>query len=99
MYPAPRTVCRSGASKSRSILARRWLIWVSTILVFGSKWNSQTCSKQHLAGDDAALAAQEIFKQAELARLQIDGLAATPHGAREEVHFEVAGPQHGRRRP
>ena len=37
MYPAPRTVLSSGASKSRSILARRRDTWTSITLVCGSK--------------------------------------------------------------
>ena len=52
--------------------------------------------EQHLARDDAALAAHQEFQQPEFARLQIDVLPAAPDGARDEIQFEIAGLQHGR---
>ena len=46
--------------------------------------------EQHGAGDDLPGVAHQIFEQAELARLQVDGLAVTGGGAGEQVEFEFA---------
>ena len=71
---------------------------VSTMLVFGIEMELPHLFEQHLARHDAALAAQQEFEQPEFARLQVDVLAAAPNGAGDEIHFEIARLQHGRRR-
>src|SRR5689334_124915 len=51
--------------------------------------------EQHRARDDAALIAHEEFKQAKLARLQVDHLAAAADGAANEIHLEIGDAQNG----
>src|SRR5690242_13761040 len=53
--------------------------------------------EQHGAGDDAALAAHQIFEQAELLRLEVDRLAGAADRPLQQVHLEIGGPQHGLR--
>ena len=55
-----------------SIFARKRLICVSTTLVFGSKWKSQTRSSSMVARHHPALVAHQNLEQREFARLQVD---------------------------
>src|SRR4029079_12641964 len=51
--------------------------------------------EQHRPGDDAALVAHQEFKQAKLARLQIDRLAAAADGTANQIHLEIGDAQEG----
>ena len=55
--------------------------------------------EQHLARDKPALGAHQEFEQAELARLEVDRLSAAAHGARDQVHFEIARHEQGLEAP
>src|SRR5262245_38469598 len=45
--------------------------------------------EQHGAGDDAAVAAHQIFEQAEFLRLKIDRLAGATDRPLQQVHLEI----------
>jgi hypothetical protein len=60
------------------------------MLVFGSKLYSQTCSSSILRVTTRPSLRIRIFEQAKFARLEVDGLAAAAHRARNQIHFEIA---------
>ena len=71
---------------------------VSTMFVFGSKWNSHTCSSSifRVTTRPSLRSRNSSSRNSRGCRSML--LAAAPDGARDEIHFEIAGLQHGRRR-
>ena len=45
--------------------------------------------EKHRAGHHSLCMAHQVFEQAQLTRLQIDGLVCAPDSARKQVNFEV----------
>ena len=51
--------------------------------------------EQHRPGDHPSGAAHQAFEKLELAPLQVDLAAGAGDPARQQIHFEIAHPQHG----
>jgi hypothetical protein len=81
----------------RSILLRSRLMCVSTMLVFGSNWYSQTCSSSIVRVTSRPSARRRNSSSWKFARLKLDRLSAPAHGAGDKVHFEIAGREQGLR--